>query len=272
MSADPRHPDIPGFVAGLSAPEDAAAIAAHLGGCTECRSEAAALRSMRRSLRGEWAAHVCIEDLVAHDEGDPDRDPESRDVIEDHLARCRDCRADLEALAGARRTRDAAAVGLRPVTRAAPPAAGARRWSWAWTAASAALMLLGGTVLVTTPWRGSEGRPIPGPRRSITFMPPKRSGLLDRRLVAGDRVSLRVVLPFGTPGGPYRARLEREDGTIVDRPETTSIDAETLSIDLDAPAEPGAYRLVLAIEGRPEGENPVYPFQVLASSSAPGGG
>jgi len=104
-------------------------------------------------------------------------------------------------------------------------------------------------------------------------MPPKRSGLADRILFAGERVSLRVVLPYETSDGPFRARLERRDGSILGRAlSTTPLDAETLTVEVEAPAEPGDYRLVLLPEGRPESEVIVYAFRVLAAPPARQGG
>jgi hypothetical protein len=276
MSGDPKHPDVLGFVAGLSAPEEAGAIAAHIDACTVCRSEAAALLSMRRSLRAEPEAHVSIEDLVAHDEGALDAQPGSRAIIESHIGRCRDCRSDLESLSRARQLRDEASWGLRPVGAPVSAVAGARRRSILWAAAAAAaaaIVVLSGAGLVIGPWRRPENRSLPPALGSVTFMPPKRSGIADRSLVAGERAALRIVLPYGTSDGPYRARIERGDGSIVVQPLATSfIDAETLTVEVDVPADPGAYRLILVPEGRPESEAVVYPFQVLAAPSARRGG
>jgi anti-sigma factor RsiW len=273
MSGDLKHPDVLGFVAGLSAPEEAGAIAAHVDGCAECRSEAAALRSMRRSLRAQSEAHVSIEDLVAHDEDPLNAGPGLREVIESHIGWCPDCRSDLESLSRARRLRDDATRGPRP---AAPPESAvraARRRSIPWAAVAAAVVVVTGAGLVIAPWRrpGTPSLPtrsFPAGPGSVTFMPPKRSGIVDRSLVAGERVSLRVVLPYGTSDGSYRARIERDDGLTVVQPMTAaSIDADTLTVEIEVPVVPGAYRLVLVPEGRPESAAVVYPFRVQAGIS-----
>jgi hypothetical protein len=274
MSTDPKHPDLVGFVAGLHAPAEETAIAAHIDGCIECRSEADTLRSLRRSLRAGPDHHVSIEDLVAHDEGVLDGQPGSRSVIEAHVARCRDCRSDLESLARARRARDDAAWGPRRVAPVEPVPAASRRRSIARTAAAAAILVLAGAGLVIAPWRNPVSPTLPSPRRSVTFMPPKRGGLADRSLFAGERLSLRVVLPYEASDGPYLARIEREDGSVVDRPVTTPTGGETLTIDVEAPAETGAYRLVLVPEDRSNEGTVVYPFLIQATRAAPraGGG
>jgi hypothetical protein len=230
---------------------------------------------MRRSLRAQPEAHVSIEDLVAHDEGAVKARrgsrADSRPDVVSHLARCPACRSDLEALERARRVRDDSAWGPRP---AAPPEStrpATLRRSIAWTAAAAAILALAGAGLVTAPWHRPEGRSLATSRRSITFMPPKRSGVLERTLFAGERVSIRVVLPYEAATGSYQARIEREDGSIVGQPATTPIDAESLTVEIATPLEPGAYRLILTPEDRADAGEQAYPFRVLAAPGPRGG-
>ena len=108
MSPSGWHPDLLALVAGALSVEAEAEAAAHLVACSECRDEEASLRSMRRSLRAAAAGvHVPPAELVDYDEQAGTLDGTTRSRVALHLFGCSDCRADLEALARARRAREA---------------------------------------------------------------------------------------------------------------------------------------------------------------------
>ena len=270
MSDDVKHPDLLAFVAGLRPPQTGtdgeADVSAHLAVCAECRAEAGHLRSLRDTLRGAGGGgHLPDAILVRYDEASALPGGATRASIEAHLERCADCRDDLAALARARQVRERG-------TWTRPPAAGVGRTRPPYIAAAAALVALVAGAAAISAWRGLA-LPDPGPSAppsvAPTFMPPKRSGTEDRRLPAGSRASIRVVLPLQAADGTYRARVEREDGTPVGAPGAAIASRdETVTVDVETPGAPGAYRLVLDRAGSAPPESYVYPFRVEAAPPA----
>lgn len=271
MNPGPTHPDLLPYVAGLPDPRAAADIEVHLERCPECSAETAALHSLQRSLLARHRSeHVPVEALVDHDEDGLDCDPQSRSRIDDHLGRCAECRADLEVLSRARRFREAG-VALRrlsdPIAGGAMSRSRGRAW---WAIGGVAAVVLVGIGLVALRQIG-PGRPAAPPSvASVIFNPPRRGDAEDRVLSAGMPTALRVVLPFGSAGGAYRLTIERADGTTERRIEMPIPSAgEFLALNLRAPSEAGAYRLVLAPEGPSTDQPCVYPFRVVAPGQRP---
>ena len=107
-----------------------------------------------------------------------------------------------------------------------------------------------------------------GAGAAADFLPPTRGGAGPRVLAAGDAVVARIVLPYGAPGGAYRARIERADGTVAGRPDAAVVrDGEELAVRLEVPPVPGDYRLVLEPAAAPAQEPFVYPFRVAAGAA-----
>jgi len=264
------------YVAGTLAPGPTAEVAAHLARCADCRAEAEALSSMRRSLlAGERTDHLSAGDLVAYEEGEPTQDAARRRGIEAHLDECETCRDDLQALERARRVHEALSpaptvsrlAGTTPVTRRV---AARRSWSgWAVVAAVAGMVVAAGVVTGLRPTPAPD--PALQPVRPILFAAPRRGAAEARVLPAVGPWSITVLLPFGAPDGSYRLQIEREDGTpagAVGDPIPTDAD-HTLTVLVKTPLAVGRYRLTLDPQAQAEGTPFVYPFEV--GPSAPGG-
>ncbi len=253
MSRSAPHPDLIAYLAGGLPAGEATTVRDHLAGCPECRAEAAALGSLRASLRAIGGDHPAVEDLVAFDAGEIGGDPALRAGLEEHLAHCADCRADRAALDRMRRVAPA---------RRFVPGRGALG-----LAAAAAIVVLGLGALLH-PW---GPRPAPSPDgRPIVFAAPTRGRAVTPRIPAGRPVSLEVLLPFGAPTGSYRARIE--PGEIA-MPQIRS-DGSRVTLSLVAPAAPGRYHLVLIPEPGAAGEGDAgaffdYPFSVTPAAGDP---
>ena len=270
MSGDAKHPDLVAFVAGLrstrAGTDGESEVVAHLAACAECRAEAGHLRSLRDTLRSTGGGgHLPDAILVQYDEAAEFPGGPTRAAVEAHLERCADCRDDLAALARARQVRERG-------TWTNTPDAGTGRTRPPYVAAAAALVALAALAAAISAWRGFT-RPAPAPSAppyvAPTFLPPRRSGTEDRRLPAGSRASIHVVLPLQAADGTYRARVEREDGTPAGGPGAAIASRdESVTVDIETPVAPGAYRLVLDRAGAAPPESYVYPFRVEAAPLA----
>lgn len=249
MSAG-RHPDVlPGYVAGILDPAEAARTERHVSRCAECRSEVLTLTGMMMALRAQHAiGHVSVEDLVAYQSDALRPDLGRRAMVEEHLDLCADCREDLHAL---RR--------VRPSEGRRTPLAGAagnRRW---WPVAAAA-------ALIGLPWVGwmLARRP-----HALTFLPNHRGAAEERILTEGDTWSITVVLPLDASPGVYRSRAERADGTscgAVSPPRVASEDGR-VRILLTPGGEPGPCRLVLDFPAAAPSVEHEYWFRISADAA-----
>jgi len=239
MSASDRHPDLLAFVAGLPSASQATEVAHHLEVCDGCRGEERALRSLRRSLLKPPRPHPSAEELVALDERDEAAPPAG--PLEAHVADCIECRADLEALARARRHRHPLEPADARSPASARPAA-TRGMRVGLGVAAVVVALLGAGFFL-----GRLGSPAAGrPPLTATLTAPTRGTAAPPVLRPGTAATLRVILPFGSPGGVYGSRLEDAHGRVVQSVETRMVkDGEILEVLLRAPAEPGEYRLVV---------------------------
>ena len=250
MSAADRHPDLLAYVAGLLGGDQRAEIEAHLQRCEACRDEERSLRSLRRSLRSTAATaaggHPSVEDLVAADEGAP------RESLSGHVARCAECRADLEDLARVRlgsredrhreRFQRAAADATRFGEDDAPfRPRGVRRIARGVLAAGLAVSLLG-VGWVAFRLRPAARRIEAGPE---LLYPATRGESAARAIAAGRPARKRLVLPFGAPGGRYETRLQDATGLEIVAQTTIVKDGEILEVRFDAPDRPGEYRLAV---------------------------
>ena len=267
MTASERHPDLPAFVAGILPAGEASEARRHLEECGVCREEERALRSLRRSLLTPPQPHPSVEELVALDERGGTGAPAGPKAT--HAAECVECRADLEALARARRHRHplepADAEGIAPGRAAdsnAPGRAAAlrpMRLGFGVAAVVAIAVAGGGLFLI-----GRRASTAPPPWGFTTLAPPTRGDGAPPVLRAGATVTLRVILPFGSPGGAYDSRLEDAHGRIAQAGETSvAKDGEILEVRLRAPAEPGEYRLAV-LPADPGASPIVYPVHVAS--------
>ncbi len=260
MSAVTEHPELLAqYVAGHLEPSRAGDIEAHLERCADCRSEAAALASMRDTLRLQHGAgHVPGEDLVSLVEGDLERAPERRRPIERHLETCADCRDDRLALERVRGAPGSPRVGRCRSSR--PGGAPARRLVriGAVAAGLAAAILL----LRTVPGLWTTSTPVPGQARPVTFAAPRRGAEEERVLRIAGPWSITVVLPLGAPEGAYGARVEAADGTVLKGPGAPRpSDGSTLIVPIES-LTVGSYRLIIDPKTPAAGAPYVYPFRV----------
>jgi anti-sigma factor RsiW len=114
---------VPDLGMGRLAPEEEAAVRAHVAECTECNGLAATYQAIGAALRA-GSAHPDPAELVAHVMGDPSR----REVVE-HLASCASCAGQAAAIRAAE-----SELGTRKISM----------WAWgAWAAAAAFPLILG---------------------------------------------------------------------------------------------------------------------------------
>ena len=257
MTARTEHPDLlVQYVARTLDPARTAEIARHLAACVDCRIEAEALASMRRSILSQnGSGHVGSEDLVLYEEGSLGRDPVRRARIERHLDGCPDCRSDLLALERAGRVRHS------PRTR--------RCANWAPLAATIAALLA--APIVWSLWRSPHPVPVvqaPGLLQAepVTLAAPRR-GVAEKPVLPGRGPwSMTVLLPFGAPDGEYRLRIEREDGSSpVPLRALVATDGQgSLTVFVGSLPGAGSYRLILAPRGETDAEAFVYRFETAS--------
>ena len=261
MSGTTGHPpQLAWHVARNLDPATAVAIAAHLERCRECREEAEALASMRRSLLLlHRADHVPGPELVAYENGEMERESARRVAVETHLEQCHDCRDDLAALERCRSVDEALQSAPRRVGRVAAT----RRLAWLFGSAGAAVVVL--ALLALPELRRPPVRaPDAAVAAPIVFAPPRRGETVVRGVPAGGAGAIAVVLPYDAPEGTYRARFERPDGAPATDPAapvtTNGNGVLTLAVPPLPPGE--SYRLILSLDGRKGPATYVYPFRV----------
>src|SRR5262245_45722629 len=179
------HPEhLPWYVAGKVSENERHVIERHLLECADCRDQAEALLSLKRSLRlSEAEAHPTEQELVAFARG------EQR--IKAHLKACASCRQDLEAL----RVSDAR-LHSRDSHRGSQT-----RWA---LAAAMLIMVAGAGVMLLLP------RPA---HSSVVSLEPADRSLPGGAVMTGSGPwVVRLILPFGAPDGDYRVRLDRGEG------------------------------------------------------------
>lgn len=232
MTGSIAHPEnLPWFASGALAGPEAAAIERHLRGCGACRDEVAALRSMTRSLRASAGSHVAADRLVAYHEGSARLAPDEGRRIQDHLARCPSCSADLDAL---RRAEGA------PHRRSARPV----------LAAAASVLLV-----LAAAWRlGGHGvEPAVDTSPVRLELPPGQRGMGDPPSVPGGRpLAIEAWLPLLADAPAYRVRLRRADATAkLELDETVRRAPEQQKVRLSLPhgLRPGHHLLSFSETG-----------------------
>ena len=234
-------------------------------------------------------------------------DSRSARDVERHLARCAECREEVEALASMRASLRGMHAGAdRPVTleellayeagdRTLAPAARERveQHLAACSACREDLAALrasrgnGATPRV----RVAPRRPAwivaaamlvlgvalsvtwltrPSPTAAIIFLPTQRGAEEPPVLQGHGPWTITVVLPFDAPTGTYRSMVETEDGTAVDGPGSriASSGDGRLSVHLPALPRPGLYRLVVRSETGATGGPYSYPFRLVHEASS----
>lgn len=262
MIAGPQHPDLLLHIAGQVDRGLAADIAAHLKTCAECREEAEALRSLRSTMLSRaGAGHVPVDDLVLYDEGELAGHPDRAASIESHLETCADCRTDLGSLQAARRLQG-------EPDRTASPAAGSalrRRARIGWACLAAALLAAFALFPLMRGLRTSASKPPASEAQAVTFAPPRRGDVDDRRLPGSGPWAIRVVLPFGASPGSYLCRIERSDGSLAHATAAPlASDGSSLVLRVE-PLPAGPYRLLVGPGPGMVDPQYVYPFHVEGS-------
>jgi hypothetical protein len=188
------------YACGRLDPGEARAIERHLAACSDCAVEVEALRSMARSIREQARTdHVATWDLIAHHDAGPRPSGDRARAIRGHLRECRECASDLAALGKAGRLE-------RRLRRGRLPAAAA-------VAAAAVIVLAAaGAAGFRIARPAATEAPDLRPRQAV-FAPVQRSARGERRLEGPGPWEVLVLLPYGAPAGPYRARIHRADGT-----------------------------------------------------------
>ena len=264
MSAPDRHPDVLAFVAGLLPDGRKGEVAAHLLGCQACREEERSLRSLRQSLRtASFEAHPSVEELVALEEEGEKGEAADQRALTGHLAGCPECRSDLEALARARRQRGARRTAADAPEDAWPRAGSSvsrRAGTWrldrrlAGVAAGLAAAVIVAAVLL---------RPSAQPQ-GLVLDPATRAGSVLPSLPAGAPATLRVVLPFGAPGGRFGAALRCDPPQATGTLETKVVqDGVMIEVRLQAPAQAARCELVVTSLDDRSSEAFLYPLQVV---------
>lgn len=145
MNCNEATERLPWLLNGTLGEDERRQVMAHLKDCAACRT---ALRETREAWR-IYDQHIPAEDLVAHAWGEA---PVTVDpgLLEEHLASCPRCAAELELVRMSRRLEEDDRIAVMPARRQAPAPAGERRsgfWRAAALAASlAAVAGLGGWV------------------------------------------------------------------------------------------------------------------------------
>jgi anti-sigma factor RsiW len=278
MSARDRHPDVLAFVAGHLPDARNPEVVAHLRECEECREEERSLRSLRQSLRtAPVEAHPSVEKLVALEEAGekgesaPVEDgatPDQR-ALAGHLAGCPECRSDLEALARARHHRAVPGSAADAADEARPRAGSpVSRRAGTWridrrlvgvAAGLAAAVIVGAVLLRVRP--GADPTALP---QGLILYPPTRAGSVSPSIPAGAPATLRVVLPFGAPGGRFKAALRCDPREVPGTLETKVVkNGEMIEVRLQAPAQPARCELVVIPVDDRASEAFLYPLQVV---------
>lgn len=127
---------LPWLLNGTLGEEERQQVMAHLKDCAACR---AALGETREAWR-IYDQHIPAEDLVAHAWGEAPVTVDSG-LLEEHLASCPQCAAELELARMSRRLEEDDKIAVMPARRPAPAPAGERRTGF-WRAAALAASLV----------------------------------------------------------------------------------------------------------------------------------
>ena len=95
-----------------------------------------------------------------------------------------------------------------------------------------------------------------------------RGGAGARTVTAGGPATLRIILPFGAPGGRYETRLQDPGGLEIVAQTSIVKDGELLEVRFDAPDRPGEYRLAVQSMETEHAAPILYPLHVVAGAPA----
>jgi len=210
---------LPWFVGGSLDEEQARRVAEHLEACGDCRGEAAALASMRDSLRLEdRTEHIEATDLVDWEAGEK-TDPSRADRITQHLRECSACREDYEALVAAGRASEDARDEEMPPAVVPGPAWRRPRIRTLAALAAAAAILAAVAVPVIRALRAIQPTPEEQQRptaiTTVTLSPSQRGAEGPASLPGNGPWSIDVLLPFGAAEGVYEVAILEEGGAAV---------------------------------------------------------
>ena len=261
-----RHPHLLAwYVAGALKPAEAREVREHVDGCDECRRAADGLAAMVDALSSDAdRAHVEAEDLVRYEAAGQEDDP-GLGRVEAHLLRCAACREELALLRGL-----PSADGPLPLAEPSasrPSASGESITTWLRRRWRLAASLSTGVLVVVLIAELRDRQPPPA---EVVFTPPRRADAAPPHLTMPGPWSLKVMLPFSAPREAYRARVETQQGSVVNAvAEPVAATPEgALSIPLPSIDRPGSYRLILAplSSQTPADAALIYPFAVVAGS------
>lgn len=265
--AEERHPHLLAwYVAGALKPAEAGEVREHLDRCDECRRAADGLAAMVDALsRDADRAHVAAEDLVRYEAASQEDDPGLARRVEAHLLRCASCRLELALL-----RRLPSADGPLPLAEPSalrPSVSGGSITTWLRRRWRLAASLAAGLLIVVLV---AELRDLQPPPAEVVFTPPRRADAAPPQLTMPGPWSLKVMLPFSAPREAYRARVETQQGSVVNavaEPVPATPDG-ALSIALPPIDRPGSYMLILAplSSQTPADAALIYPFVVVAVS------
>lgn len=269
-------------------PDETRALESHLAECSECRSEAGALRSLQKSLRRQSPLgpdHPDVASLLAFEAGELAEDQLGRQAIAEHLDRCPSCRKDFEALRDAR----AACPGEPPETAGArlgtvpqrddlgaasgrgrriPPAIRSKV-TWAGIGIAAGLAAVAVWLPLTRDSRG----PATGTGDEVRFVPTQRSPDDGGNVLSGAGPwSLDVELPFEAPDGDYMVRVRSEDPiSAAALPVAVATSHEGRIRFRLPPLSQGRFVMLLEARVPAKGGPYAYTFRVVPGSTPEGG-
>jgi hypothetical protein len=205
---------LPWLLNGTLGEEERRQVMAHLEDCAACR---AALRETREAWR-IYDQHIPAEDLVAHAWGEAPVTV-APGLLEEHLASCPRCAAELELARMSRRLEEDDRIAVMPARRPAPAPAGERRsgfWRAAALAASlAAVAGLGGWVysvgrVQSLETRLAEARARPAPPAAMPPASPAPEGTADRERLAQLQGELERLRQVSAEQGQQARQLQEQ--------------------------------------------------------------
>ncbi|HVR95412.1 MAG TPA: zf-HC2 domain-containing protein [Thermoanaerobaculia bacterium] len=180
MNCNEANERLPWLLNGTLGEDERRQVMAHLKDCADCRT---ALRETRQAWQ-VYNQHIPSEDLVAYAWGAA---PVTVDpgLLEEHLASCPQCAAELELVRMSRRLEEDDKIAVMPARRQAPAAGRTGFWRAAALAASlAAVVGLGGVIYNVERVQSLENRLAETQERPAPATPPATDNAAERERLA----------------------------------------------------------------------------------------